>query len=97
METFHKLQMGLSSPIMCPQFPIFFFLKVMGVIILGFPGGSVVKNLPAKQETHIQCLGWEDTLEKEIATHSSIPAWRISWREEPGRLQSVGLRRIRNY
>ena len=43
----------------------------------GFPGGSVVKNLPAKQETWVQSLGWEDPLEKEMATHSSILDWRI--------------------
>ena len=61
----------------------------------GFSGGSVVKNLPAKQETHIQCLGWEDPLEKEIATHSSTLAWEIPWTEEPSRLQSTGLQRLR--
>ena len=57
---------------------------------LGFPGGSVVKNSPAKQETQIRCLGWEDPLEKEMAAHSSTLAWRIPWTEEPGGLQSVG-------
>ena len=50
-----------------------------------------VKNLPAKQETLVQSLGREDPLEKEIATHSSILAWRIPWTEEPGGLQSMGL------
>ena len=50
----------------------------------GFPGGSVVKNLPAVQETWVRSLGWEDPLEKEMATHSSILPWRISWTEEPG-------------
>ena len=54
--------------------------------LLGFPGGSVVKNLPAMQEMHIQYLGWEDPLEKEMATHSSILAWDIPWTEEPGGL-----------
>ena len=54
--------------------------------LLGFPGGSVVKNLPAMQEMHIQYLGWEDPLEKEMATHSSILAWEIPWTEEPGGL-----------
>ena len=44
----------------------------------------VVKNLPAMQETRVQSLGWEDPLEKEMATHSSILAWRIPWTEEPG-------------
>jgi len=48
----------------------------------GFPGGSVVKSLPANEETWIQSLGQEDPLEKEMATHSSILAWEISWAEE---------------
>ena len=51
---------------------------------LGFPGGSVVKNLPAMQETWVRSLGWEDPLEEEMATHSSILAWRIPWTEESG-------------
>ena len=51
---------------------------------------QTVKNLPATQETRVQSLGWEDPLEKEMATHSSIPAWRILWTEETGRLQSMG-------
>ena len=54
----------------------------------------MVKNLPAIQETWVQSLGWEDPLEKEMATHSSILAWRISWTEEPGELQSMGLDRV---
>ena len=58
---------------------------------LDFPGGSVVKNLPAMQETQVQSLGWEDPLEEEMATHSSILAWRISWTEESGGLQSDGV------
>ena len=49
-----------------------------------------VKNLPVIQETAVQSLGWEDPLEKEMATHSSILAWRIPWTEEPGGLQSMG-------
>ena len=49
-----------------------------------------VKNLPAMQETWVRFLGREDPLEKEMATHSSILAWRIPWTEEPGRLQSMG-------
>ena len=60
---------------------------------LCFPGGFVVKNLPVIQETWVWPLGWEDPLEKEMATHSSILAWRIPWMEEPGRLQSVGSQR----
>ena len=50
----------------------------------------MIKNLSAVQETHVQSLDWEDTLEKGIATHSSILAWRIPWTEEPGWLQSMG-------
>ena len=46
---------------------------------------QTVKNLPAMQETWVQSLGWEDLLEKGTATHSSIPAWKIPWTEEPGR------------
>ena len=53
-----------------------------------------VKNLPAVQETWVQSLGWEDPLEKEMATHSSILAWKISWTEEPGGLQSMGSQRV---
>ena len=54
-----------------------------------------VKNLPAVQETRVQSLGWEDPLEKEMATHSSILACKISWTEEPGGLQSMGSQRVR--
>ena len=50
----------------------------------------MVESLPAMQETQIQSLGWEDPLKNGMATHSTILAWRISWREEPGRLQSMG-------
>ena len=55
---------------------------------------QLVKNLPAMQETWVQPLGWEDPLEKEMAMHSSILAWRIPWTEEPGGLQSVGSQRV---
>ena len=63
-------------------------------IYTGFPGDSVVKNLPAMQEpqeTQVQSLGQEDPLEKGMATHFSILAWRILWTEEPGGLQSSGV------
>ena len=53
-----------------------------------------LKRLPARRETRVQSLGWEDPLEKEMATHSSILAWRIPWTEEPGRLQSTGSQRV---
>ena len=52
---------------------------------------QLVKNLPAVQETQVQSLGLEDPLEKEMATHFSILAWRISWTVEPGSLQSMGV------
>ena len=54
----------------------------------------MVKNLPSVQETWVQFLGWEDPLEKEMATHSSMLAWRIPWTEEPGRLQSMGSQEL---
>ena len=55
---------------------------------------QLVKNLPAVQETLVVSLSWEDPLEKEMATHSSILAWRIPWTEEPGGLQSMGSQRV---
>ena len=55
---------------------------------------QMVKNLPAVQETQVWSLSWEDPLEKGMATHSSILAWRIPWTENPGRLQSMGSQRI---
>ena len=63
---------------------------------MGFPGGSMVKNLLAMQETWIQSMGREDPLEEDMATHSIILAWRIPWTEEPGGLQSMGSQRIRH-
>ena len=56
----------------------------------------MVKNLPAMQEVRAQSLGWEDPLEKGMATHSTILAWRIPWTEEPCGLQSVGSQRVRH-
>ena len=53
-------------------------------------GGAAVRN----QETQVRSLGWEDPLEKEMAIHSSILAWKIPWTEEPGGLQSTGLQRV---
>ena len=62
------------------------------------PGASLVaqmvKNLPAMPKTHVRSLGQEDPLEKEMAAHSSILAWRIPWTEEPGGLESMGLQRV---
>ena len=64
-----------------------------------FPDGAslvvqLVKNPPVVQETLFQFLGWEDFLEKEMATHSSILAWKIPWMVESGRLQSMGLQKV---
>ena len=63
---------------------------------MSFSGGSVVKNLPAMQETQVWSLGQENPLEKEVATHSSILAWKILCTEEPGGLQSMGLQKVRH-
>ena len=71
-----------------PDFLFFFFFNSWY-----FPGVSDGKSLPTILETQVQPLGWEDPLEKEMATHSSI-AWKIPWTEEPGRLQSMGLERV---
>ena len=65
----------------------------------GFPGGSAVNNLPAiqePQEMRVRCLGQEIPLEEEMATHSSIPAWKIPETEENGGLQSMRLQRVRH-
>ena len=64
-------------------------------LLLILPGGSVVKNLPAVQEPRSQSLGREDPLDKGMATQSSILAWRISWTEESGGLQSMGSQSVR--
>ena len=55
---------------------------------------QMVKHLPTMQETQVRSLGWEDPLEKEMATHSSTLAWKILWMEEPGKLQSMGSKRV---
>ena len=55
----------------------------------------MIKNSPAKQEIWVQSLGWEDPLEKEMATHPRILAWEILWTEEPGGLQCMGVPRVR--
>ena len=58
--------------------------------IICFPVAQIVKNPLAMQESRVQSLGWEDPLEKGMATHSSVLAWRIPWTEEPGGLQAMG-------
>ena len=62
---------------------------------MGFPDGSEVKNLLAVQKAQGGSLGWEDPLEKRRETHSSILAWRFPWTKELGRLESIGLQRVR--
>ena len=57
---------------------------------------QTIKRPPTMRETRVQPLGWEDLLEKEIATHFSILAWKIPWIEAPGRLQFMGLQRVRH-
>ena len=64
---------------------------------MGFLVAQMVKCLPAMWETWVRFLGWEDPLEKEMTTHSSIFAWRISWTEELGRLQSTRSQRVGNH
>ena len=71
-------------------------LRLLGWFLLIIPKraslvAQLVKNLPAVQETRVRSLGWEDPLEKEMATHSSIFAWKISWKEEPGILKARTL------
>ena len=80
---------------------------MLAILPLNFPVVSVVKNMPAsggnmgsipklgRWETRVQSLNWEDPLEKEMGTHSSILAWKIPWTEEPGGLQSMGFMRTR--
>ena len=73
---------------------ILFSINLNGTI-RGLPWvAQMVKNLSAMPETQVLSLGWEDLLEKEMAIHSSILAWRIPWTEEPGRLQSMGSQRL---
>ena len=74
----------------CPLY----FPVTLAITLRSFPGGSEVKNLPAMRETWVQSLGWEDPIEKRMATHSSVLAWRIPWTEEPGELQSMELQRV---
>ena len=66
------------------------FDKTFGLV------AEMIRRLPTMQETWVQFLGWEDLLEKEMATHPSILAWRIPWAEEPDRLQSMGSQRVRH-
>ena len=74
-------------------FPLVIFQGLCRLLIQGFPGGSVV-NPSATPETWVQSLGWDNPLEKETATHSSILAWEIQQTGEPGRLQSMGCEEL---
>ena len=69
-------------------------IQKRGDICIRLLVAQTVKSLPAMQETQVRSLGWEDPLEKGMATHSSILAWEIPWTEEPGGLQSMGLQRV---
>ena len=75
---------------------VFFALKYIFASNRSSLVAQTVKHLPAMQETQVQSLGPEDLLEKEMATHSSILAWKILWMEEPGRLQPMGSQRVRH-
>ena len=76
--------------------PRFFFCRHLQRILRASLGAQMVKRLSAKQETRVRSLGWEDPLEEEMATHSSVLAWKIPWTEEPGGLQSMGSQRVRH-
>ena len=75
---------------------LFFLLSAKNYCLSGLPKWLMVKNPPSTQKTWIQSLGQEDPLKEEMATHSSILAWRISWTEEPGELQSMGSQRVKH-
>ena len=70
--------------------------EIIQILIRASLVAQMVKHLPAMQETWVRSLGWEDPLEKEMATHASILAWEIPWTEVPGGLQSMSLKRIRH-
>ena len=70
--------------------------QIWGCLVTHTLVAQRVKRLPAVRETQVQSLGWEDPLEKEMATHSSTLAWKIPWTEDPGGLQSRGSQRVRN-
>ena len=85
---------GMTFHLFFPLLPSSFFSSFSSspslLALLGFPGGSVVKNHLPMQEMWVQSLVQEDPLEKDIATHSGILAWEIPWTEEPGRLHCMG-------
>ena len=85
------LKYSLKSGSMMP--PVLYISIALAILGASHIAQSV-KNLPAMLETWVRFLGWEDPLEKEMATHPSILAWRIPWTEKPGRLQSMGLQEL---
>ena len=95
-DTVSTVSPSISHEVMGPDAMIFIFWMYPSDLILGFPVAQLVKNLPAVWETWARSLGWEDPLEKGMATDSSILAWRIPQTEAPGRLQSMGLQRVRH-
>ena len=101
------VEMGIGAPPSPISTPDFSVLTGPQRVLLSTPDGTdapinkwsswvaqMVKNLPATWETWVRSLSWEDPLEKNMATHSSILAWRISWTEEPGGLRPMGLQRV---
>ena len=95
----HRISRSHHSKKDCSFFPSL-ILANQTTLIYGLYWASLVtqtvKNLPAMQEHQVRSLGWEDPLEEGMSTHSSILVWRIPWTEEPGRLQSIGLHRVRH-
>ena len=88
------LPLALSPLVATIEYNFFFFFLIFDVIYNHIWASLVaqrLKHLPAMRETWVQSLGQEDPLEKEMATHSNILAWRIPWTEEPGELSSMGL------
>ena len=98
-QTNNQMKCNLKEPIGMVTFFIlskkikvseeFYFKEYLGSLV-----AQRLKRLPARQETLVRSLGPEDPLEKEMATHSSILAWKIPWTEKPGRLQSIGSQRV---
>ena len=87
----HRSPVGWSlEPLRLPGVPPFVRMPGRPLLARGFPGGLVVMNPPALQKTWVRSLGQKDALEEEMATHSSVLAWRIPWTEEPGGLQPMG-------
>ena len=89
-----QIDLGDSKALIELQSPLYF----VGTLLYDTTSlvAQTVRRLPTMQETRVQSLGQEDLLEKEMATHSSILAWKIAWTEEAGRLQSMGSQRVRH-